>query len=205
MLVAGVLPGVNSYNAAISACFNGKQPHEALRVYDKMRTSGVKADISTYRTLVDGLQAAGLEQQADTIYAMAVNVGILQHWATKQRNAGMLDLHDFTTGLVMAAMRSVLRDMVKQHEIIATDSSKQPADGLLTSGYVHDPSKDLHIITGHAQNRANKQGSTLQPVITGMLSKLDIECSINPRNKGELIVASKQLQQYIARQRESTQ
>lgn len=94
--------------------------------------------------------------------------------------------------------------MVKQHEPVSTDSSKQQAKPSNRAGHVHDPSKDLHIITGHAQNRAGKQGSTLQPVIIDMLDTLGIECSINPRNKGQLIVTSSQLQQYIAKQPETS-
>ena len=100
-----VKPNATTYSAAISACCNGKQHHQALRLYDQMKAAGIKPDDITYGALIDGLQAAGLEQAADAIYAVAVSNTMLQHWSVKSRNAGMLDLHDFTTGPAMAAMR----------------------------------------------------------------------------------------------------
>ena len=43
----------------------------------------------------------------------------------------------------------------------------------------------------------------LQPVIIGMLSELNMECSIDPRNKGKLVVTASQLQQYMVKQTRS--
>ena len=65
---------------------------------------------------------------------------------------------------------------------------------------MHDPSRDLHTITGHGESR-EKGGSVLQPVITTMLKALSIECNISSTNRGLLIVKSDQLQAHIARSR----
>ena len=126
---------------------------------------------------------------------MALSDGILQHWLLAGKDRGVLDFLDYTTGLVMAAMRRVLREMVAAVSV----SGLELVESRINGAYVHDldPSNDLHIITEHAQKRANTQGSTLQPVMIGMLDKLGIECSINPANMGRLLVTSRQLQQYV--------
>ena len=98
---------------------------------------------------------------------------------------------------MMAAMRSVLRDMVDKHQDATNDDSDQQANQLHKAGYVHDPSKDLHIITGHSQNRANKQGSTLQPVIMAMLNSLGIAANFDENKRGLLIIPSSELQRYL--------
>ena len=188
MQEAGISPVVKGYNAAIAACCNGGQPKQGLQLLGVMRAASVAPDKVTYSALLDGLQAAGLEAEADSVYAAARSEGVMQHWITTGRDAGLLDFHDFTTGMVMAAMRLVLHQM------------SQPA-AQSSSSHVHDPSSDLHIITGHAGSRAGQDGSVLQPVITTMLKALSIECSISSTNRGLLIVKSEQLQAHIARSR----
>ena len=151
-----------------------------------MRAASVAPDGVTYSALLDGLQAAGLEADADIVYAAAESEGAMQHWMKTGRKASTLDFHEHTTGSVMAAMRLVLREM-QQHK--AQSSSR----------HVHDPCRDLHIITGHAEGRG-KGGSVLQPVITTMLQELGIEGSVDLANRGMLLVNSEQLQAFIARE-----
>jgi hypothetical protein len=98
--------------------------------------------------------------------------------------------------MTLAAMRLVL------HSMKAATSSNTAAQHSDT--HVHAAKRDLRIVTGHAMNRIDKSGSTLQPCIIDMLQQLGISCHIDSKNKGLLIVPSKQLLAYCARHDQST-
>eukprot|EP00953_Heterococcus_sp_UTEX-ZZ885_P028470 15185-Heterococcus_DN1.PRE.5 len=66
--------------------------------------------------------------------------------------------------------------------------------------YVHNPTNDLVIITGHAGSRSDQDGSILQPCIIEFCKKVGIVCTVNGKNKGRLDITAAQLQQYIAQQ-----
>eukprot|EP00953_Heterococcus_sp_UTEX-ZZ885_P009737 5710-Heterococcus_DN1.PRE.1 len=100
----------------------------------------------------------------------------------------MLDFHEYSIGMALAALRLVLRDMCSYDT--QSDSTH----------YVHNPATDLIIITGHASSRQDQDGSILQPCIIEYCNKLGILCKVDFRNKGRLIISAAQLQQYIARQ-----
>jgi hypothetical protein len=48
-------------------------------------------------------------------------------------------------------------------------------------------------------HREDRDGSVLQPLVMSMLKQLNIECSVNARNKGMLTVPSSALKRYAAR------
>jgi hypothetical protein len=91
--------------------------------------------------------------------------------------------------MTLAAMRLVLRDMCSYD--VQSDSKQH---------YIHNPTTDLAIITGHASSRQNQDGSILQPCIIDYCNKLGIVCTVNSRNKGRVDITAAQLQQYTARQ-----
>jgi hypothetical protein len=105
----------------------------------------------------------------------------------------MLAFHEFTEGMAAAAMRIVLRDIVKQKATAHTSGSSHSAS------FVHPIVSDLHMITGHAMHRVERDGSVLQPAIIQLLKQQGIHCQVNPNNMGRLIVTSSELQQYAKR------
>ena len=65
-----------------------------------------------------------------------------------------------------------------------------------------DVQKGLVIITGHGKGRALKQSSIVQETLmASWLNEQGIQCSIDPRNEGRVIVSKGELQAYVARQR----
>jgi hypothetical protein len=86
--------------------------------------------------------------------------------------SGMLDFHEYSSGMALAAMRLVLRDMCTYD----THSDSKH--------YVHNPATNLVIITGHASSRRDQDGSILQPCIIDYCSKLGIVCTVHVKNKG---------------------
>jgi hypothetical protein len=77
--------------------------------------------------------------------------------------------------MTLAAMRLVL------HSMKAATSSNTAAQHSDT--HVHAAKRDLRIVTGHAMNRIDKSGSTLQPCIIDMLQQLGISCHIDSKKK----------------------
>jgi hypothetical protein len=93
-------------------------------------------------------------------------------------------------GMAAAAVRIVVRDIMTQTATARKGNSSS------SSSYVHPIAYDLHIITGHALNREGKDSSIVQETVIGMLKQLNIDCYINPNNKGRVVVSSSNLQQY---------
>jgi hypothetical protein len=110
----------------------------------------------------------------------------------------MLDFHAFTEGMTAAAMRIVLRDVVS-HKATANGDSTSGIISSASVSYRHPVANDLHIITGHAMHRQDRDGSLLQPLVMNMLKRLRIECSIDAHNKGRVIVRSSALRDLAAR------
>eukprot|EP00953_Heterococcus_sp_UTEX-ZZ885_P005582 3479-Heterococcus_DN1.PRE.1 len=154
-----------------------------------MQQAGLTPDVVTYGTLIDTMQKADQITVADELYRRLINAKLITHWLSGEMYT--LDFHDYNTGLTLAAMRLVLHNMVAA----ATNNTL----ALHADIQMHDAKRDLRIITGHAMNRINTSGSTLQPCITDMLQQLSISCHVDPNNKGKLIVPSKQLLAYCKR------
>eukprot|EP00953_Heterococcus_sp_UTEX-ZZ885_P002525 1869-Heterococcus_DN1.PRE.1 len=136
------------------------------------------------------MQKAEQVPVADELYKRVIYEKLITHWHPNQMYT--LDFHEYTTGLVLAAMRLVPHDM--KASAIDDKTTARHSDA-----HVHDAKQNLLIITGHAMNRADKSGSPLQPCITDMLQQLNISSHINSTNKGRLIVPSQQLLAYCSR------
>ena len=54
----GVTPNAITYNALISACGKGKQPEQALNVFEAMVQQGVVPDATTYNALISACEKA---------------------------------------------------------------------------------------------------------------------------------------------------
>jgi hypothetical protein len=117
---------------------------------------------------------------------------IPSHWSIIVQ--GVLDFHEFTEGMATAAVRIVLRAIVARKKEV-----EQNRNSIADAPYVHPIANDLHIITGHALHRAERDGSVLQPSIIEMLKQEGVHCQVNPDNKGRLIVTSSALSQYAKR------
>jgi hypothetical protein len=142
--------------------------------------------------VIDALHAASEYQQAEVMYLEMLQRGFVQHhWSSAPADIGMLlDFHKFSVGMVAAAVRIVLHDI----SIAANTDTSSNSDV-----HVHDVNSDLHIITGHAMHREERDGSVLQPVIIDIPEQFGIHCSVDARNKGLLIVKSSELKRYVAR------
>jgi pentatricopeptide repeat protein len=186
MKAEGLKPNEIGYTAVIDACKNTGNWELVLDLIQQMKAGGLMPNMSTYTAAIDALQAGEQYHAADVLYAEVLSRGLLQHWSVKRK--GMLDFHNYTTGMTLAAMRLVLHDMCSYR--VQSDSKH----------YVHDPATDLVIITGHASNRQDRDGSILQPCIIDYCNKLGILCTVLPTNKGRLIITAAQLQQYVAHQ-----
>jgi pentatricopeptide repeat protein len=184
----GLQPDEISYTAVIDACKNTGNWQLVVDLIQQMKAGGLKPNILTYTAAIDALQAGGQYHAADALYADVSSRDLLQHWSTHEPNKGMLDFHEYTTGMTLAAIRLVLRDMCS----FAAHSDSEH--------YVHNPATNLVIITGHASSRQDQDGSILQPCIIEYCTKLGILCQVDFRNKGRLIISAAQLQQYIAQQ-----
>jgi pentatricopeptide repeat protein len=183
----GIKPDITVYNRLINACQKGGNWQLAVDVLQELQAAGLKPNRITCNCVTDALHAANEHQQAEAMYLVMLQQGLVpHHWSTVRQ--GMLDFHDFTVGMTAAAMRIVLRDI-----LLATDPDKKSS----SDAYVHDVNSDLHIITGHAMHRADKDGSVLQPVIVSMLEGIGVNCYVNADNKGRLTVRSSELQRYV--------
>ena len=50
------MPGVVTYSALISACEKGKQPEQALELFEAMKQQGVVPDVITYNALISACE-----------------------------------------------------------------------------------------------------------------------------------------------------
>jgi pentatricopeptide repeat protein len=190
MKAEGLKPNEIGYTAVIDACKNTGNWQLVPDLLQQMKADGLVPDVATYRTAIDALQAGEQYHTADVLYAEVLSRGILHRWSVVHK--GMLDFHEYSIGMTLAAMRLVLHDMCSYD----THSDSKH--------YVHNPATDLVIITGHASSRQDQDGSILQPCIIEYCNKLGILCKVGSRNKGRLIITAAQLQQYIARQQRNT-
>jgi pentatricopeptide repeat protein len=182
-LVANIV----TYSRVINACQKGEQWQLTLDLLAELKAASLQPDVITHNCVIDALHVAHEHEKAEVMYVEMLQCGITQHHWSKVRQ-GMLYFHDFTVGMAAAAMRIVLRDI-----LWATDSDASSNSDV----HVHDVCSDLHIITGHATHRKDKDGSVLQQVIISMLKQQGIDCRINSDNKGRLIVKSSELQRYV--------
>jgi pentatricopeptide repeat protein len=151
MKAAGLQPNEISYTAVIDACKNTGSWQFVLGLLQQMKADGLMPGIHTYTAAVDALQAGEQYHTADVLYAEVLSRGLRQHWSVKRK--GMLDFHEYSIGMALAALRSVLQDMCSYD--VQSDSTH----------HVHNPATDLVIITGHASSRQDRDGSILQPCI----------------------------------------
>jgi pentatricopeptide repeat protein len=185
-----VVPNIRTYNRVINACQNGGNWQLAVDLLTELKAADLQPDIITFNCVVGALHAANEHEKAEELYIETFKQGLIQsHWSTRVK--GMLDFHVFSEGMAAAAMRIVLRDTV-------SDKARAHS-GNASVSYVHPIANDLHIITGHAMNREERDGSVLQPVLIAMLKELGMQCYVNPENKGRLLITSSELQQYAAR------
>jgi hypothetical protein len=160
----------------------------------ELKAAGLTPDQITYHCAIDALHAANQHKQAEEMYIEMHKLGLtLSHWSTRRK--GMLDFHTFTKGMAAAAMRIVLRDIVS-YKATARAGNTSSSN---SASYVHPIANDLRIITGHAMHREERDGSVLLPLIMNMRKQLRIECSIDARNKGRVIVKSNALQELALR------
>eukprot|EP00953_Heterococcus_sp_UTEX-ZZ885_P001475 1321-Heterococcus_DN1.PRE.2 len=186
MKAEGLKPNEIGYTAVIDACKNTGNWQLVPDLLQQMIADGLMPGTVTYTAAVDALQAGEQYDTADVMYAEVLSRGLLQHWSVVSK--GMLDFHDYSIGMALAAMRLVLRDMCSYS--VQSDSKYD----------THNPATNLVIITGHASSRQDRDGSILQPYTIDYCSKLGIVCKVHVKNKGRLIITAAQLQQYIARQ-----
>jgi pentatricopeptide repeat protein len=186
-----LVPDIIMYNRVINACQNGGNWQLAVDLLVELKAASLKANDISYKCVIDTLYAANEHEKAEQLYVEMFRQGVtLSHWSKTDK--GKLDFHDFTEGMTAAAMRIVLRAIVEQNTAAHSGTSN-------TESYVHPIANDLHIITGHAMHREDRDGSVLQLLILNMLQLLDIQCSVNARNKGMVTVMSSDLKQYAAR------
>jgi pentatricopeptide repeat protein len=184
---------ITTYNCTVNACKNGGNWQLAVELFQGLKAAGLKPNVITYICVIDALHAASEHDKAEEMYSEMVQRGLtLSHWSTVSK--GKLDFHDFSEGMTAAAMRIVLRDMVSHKAAVRTSGS-----GNSSASYVHPITVDLHIITGHAMHREDRDGSVLQPLIMNLLKEVHVECSVNAHNKGMLTVKNSALQHYAAR------
>jgi pentatricopeptide repeat protein len=186
----GLQPDVTSYTAVIHACKNTGNWQLVLGLIKQMKADVIIPEICTYTAAIDALQAGEQHHAADVLYAEVLSRRLRQQWSTHVPDKGMLDFHAYTASMTRAAMRLVLRDM---RSYDTKSNSKH---------YIHNPTTDLVIITGHASSRGNVDGSILQPYIMDYCKKQGIVCTISRIYKGRLIITAAQLQQYTARQQQ---
>ena len=64
MMRQGLLPGVITYNALISACEKGALPQRALELFGRMLNQGLLPNVITYFALVKDCERGTLAQRA---------------------------------------------------------------------------------------------------------------------------------------------
>jgi pentatricopeptide repeat protein len=181
-----------SYNCAMIACQKGGKWQLAVELLQEVTAAGLQPNSITYICVIDALHAAHQHSEAEAMYLEMHQRGLtVSHWSAREKHS--LDFHDFSEGMAAAAMRIVLREMVSQQAVAQADSSSSSATS--NAPTVHVAANDLYIITGHGTGEG-KQGSVLQPLVTSMLKQLNIECYVDPTNKGRLIARSSSLQHY---------
>jgi pentatricopeptide repeat protein len=162
----------------------------AIELLSELKAAGLTPNRITCNCVIGALCAANEHNKTEQLYLEMLERGLtLSHWSAIDK--GMIDFHEFTEGMAVAAMRIVLRDIVAQ---VTTDISGSRN----SASYVQPISNDLHIITGHAMHRSREErdSSVLQPLVMNMLKQLNIECYVSPSSKGRLIVSSSSLLRY---------
>eukprot|EP00953_Heterococcus_sp_UTEX-ZZ885_P021065 11765-Heterococcus_DN1.PRE.1 len=188
-----LLPDILTYDRAINACQKGGNWQLTINLLQELKAAGLTPNEITYGCVIDALHVADQYAKAEELYLEMFGQGLIRsHWSI--RDLGKLDFHDFTEGMAAAAMRIVLRDIA-----IHNATARKEFNSSASLSYVHPIGNDLHIITGHAMHREDRDGSVLQPLVMSILKQLHVECCINARNKGMVTVKSSALVQYAAR------
>jgi pentatricopeptide repeat protein len=189
----------------------------ALRQYDR---------VSPHAALMRLMQHDGAIDEADELYSSMVNSGLIQHWST---DSAMLDLHQYTLPLALAAVRLVLRDMVQlalqQADTTTATTVSGSSDASETAHIVQqqqqsrqqDVSTDLIIISGKMlvdkqlrrvltkaptlrdEQRLYDTRSSVQLGVQQWLHRIGLETFIAPGNTGRLMVRASQLQKLVYR------
>ena len=191
MALARVPPDAYTYNCLIDGYRRAGDMDAALAVLERMSAAGVDLDCACYSTLIDTFHIAGRAAEVDKLYARMLLDGIVAHWSSQWQ--GYMDLHEHSVGMAEAAVRLVLQNMRTAYRGTLETAAQQR-----NSQHVHDPRRDLVIITGHATNREGKDGSKLQPALIAQLEQLGLPCSVDKRNIGCLVVRSAALLHFVA-------
>lgn len=121
------------------------------------------------------LDSAGQKEMAQSVYEEGVSLGIVKPWKkalVNQRSARALDLHQFSSAMTRSAIRSHL-------EAISFGSVKVEANLVVIVGKGLHSAKDPVI------------GSTVTTIIR---NEFKTPVSVDPANKGRLIVLKEDLQ-----------
>ena len=190
MALAQVLPDAYTYNCVIDGYRRAGDVDAAGAVLRRMSAAGVNPTVPTYGILIDTVHMAGRTAEVDSLYARMLQVDMVGHWSS--RDMGKMDLHEHSVGMAEAAVRLVLQNMRTAYR-----GTLETAAQLRNSQHVHDPRRDLVIITGHATNREGQDGSKLQPALIAELEQLGLPRLVDKRNKGCLVVRSAALLQFV--------
>eukprot|EP00953_Heterococcus_sp_UTEX-ZZ885_P028003 14959-Heterococcus_DN1.PRE.3 len=202
-------PDAASYSATISAFCKRGNVKLAFELLREMKKAEQVPDAYCYNALIEGSSNVGQHGTAIKLLEEMKAVGlkpdrqmccmrnckkVLQHWSVDEQ--GIPDIQNYGISMALAAIRLVLRDMCSYTD---TADSKH---------YIHNPSTDLVIISGHTgtdgsstdESNSRDDDSILQPCVIEHCSKLGIVCTVSTTDSSRLIITAAQLQQYVIQQ-----
>ncbi|CAM9732677.1 unnamed protein product [Chrysoparadoxa australica] len=108
----GVQPCVVSYSAVIACYVKAGCMKEAKEVLKDMQADGISPNYVTYNTLMEPVVAACDWKEARRMYLELLSFGEWTHWSSVKYD--YLDLHHCNKGLALAAVRYVLKEMLRE-------------------------------------------------------------------------------------------
>ena len=178
------------YEAAVRTCRAGGEVARCVPLLDAARAAGVHLDKFAYAQAIDACEEAGDADGAARLYASGVESGAFSHWRDDAPFA--LDLHGFSAGAAVCAVRHALR-----HEV---------------GNFLQH---DLKIITGRGRNSPGATPLLLPRVETLLRDELGLrydfeyeqvcdeerrDCSVRV-NKGCLVVALPTLLEWLMKEK----
>ena len=177
------------FNAAISACEKGGAWIEALEIYERMVEMGdpISPNFVTLSSLILALDQAGQKELAQSKFEEGMKKGIVKPWRRTLNQDGdsiyALDLHNFSSSMAKAAIRSCMDAYLLKKKIIREGSGN-----------------DLVIITGKGLNTARGDLPVLQGTTLNLLEKeYGLKGTVEDSNQGRVVVDTEKLKDFVER------
>jgi pentatricopeptide repeat protein len=178
-------PNEDTYRAVMTLAGKEKLWCLGLMLADYATRKGPPPDKFFYDALCAALDAADQRGLADMFYERAEDQGHYRAWIA-DGSENKIDLHNFTSSMARAAVRSALYNMIRK-----------PAER-----FHHNPAEPLRIVTGMGKHSEDGV-AVIKPIIISLLKdELKIQAEVQSNNKGVVEVKSHALKSWIKLQHE---